>query len=116
MRISDWSSDVCSSDLVDDAVQQRLHALVLERRAEQHRPEGAGNGALADAGLQHVGRRLPTLEVGLPRAGGRLDRQLDEGLPVLPRRPGEVLREHIGEAERRERACRYVKIAWLACL
>src|SRR3546814_7573840 len=29
MRISDWSSDVCSSDLADQLVGERLHHLVI---------------------------------------------------------------------------------------
>src|SRR3546814_7682339 len=48
MRISDWSSDVCSSDLVADLVGF----------AERHRDAlGAGAGGAADAvhvGLRHV--------------------------------------------------------------
>src|SRR3546814_17878820 len=32
MRISDWSSDVCSSDLLEEAAaQRRVHALVRQR-------------------------------------------------------------------------------------
>ena len=41
--------------IVDDGVEQRLHALVLERRAAQHRKERAGQHSLADQPLQ---RRL----------------------------------------------------------
>src|SRR3546814_5326436 len=65
MRISDWSSDVCSSDLalngrnverrrqiVDDRVEQRLDALVLERRAAKDRDERLHQRALADQRLE----------------------------------------------------------------
>src|SRR3546814_9639895 len=34
MRISDWSSDVCSSDLI---AEQMLHIFVTERRRRRHR-------------------------------------------------------------------------------
>ena len=34
--------------VIDDGVEQRLHALVLERRAAQHREESAGDHGLAD--------------------------------------------------------------------
>src|SRR3546814_20587964 len=41
MRISDWSSDVCSSDLIarkgDDAMKQVLHAHMLAWRQEHRR-------------------------------------------------------------------------------
>src|SRR3546814_38681 len=30
MRISDWSSDVCSSDLLDAVAKQRLHRIGIE--------------------------------------------------------------------------------------
>ena len=43
--------------VVDDRVQHLLHALVLVRRAAQHRGEGGSEGALAQARAQHVGRR-----------------------------------------------------------
>src|SRR3546814_2822678 len=39
MRISDWSSDVCSSDLVD----HKLLALLAEDRAGTHRGIAAGS-------------------------------------------------------------------------
>src|SRR3546814_3848340 len=50
MRISDWSSDVCSSDLVEPR---------LRRRRRQQRRMGAGDGrkaALADRKGDRVGR------------------------------------------------------------
>ena len=40
--------------VVDDGVEHGLHALVLERRAAQHRHEGVGDRALADALDQRV--------------------------------------------------------------
>src|SRR3546814_11431369 len=47
MRISDWSSDVCSSDLLADALEvlQRVHVLQQQRLATQN--EGAALAALA---------------------------------------------------------------------
>ena len=49
---------------VDDGVEQRLHALVLERRAAHHRIEGARDGRLADQLAQRVLVGLLALEVG----------------------------------------------------
>src|SRR3546814_10553989 len=69
MRISDWSSDVCSSDLVRLAqIGQRLVATDVER-AEHHRPV-AGR-------LQHI-----AIEPGLPLAAGKRCR--DEELEFGP--------------------------------
>src|SRR3546814_14257373 len=55
MRISDWSSDVCSSDLV------LLHAAVLGHEAPLQAGREACAAAAAQAGLldhlDHVGRR-----------------------------------------------------------
>ena len=42
--------------VVDDGVEQRLDALVLERGAEQDRHDLVGDGGLADAGLELVDR------------------------------------------------------------
>src|SRR3546814_11222916 len=60
MRISDWSSDVCSSDLVereifDEEIRIVLQALLIER--VKHRVAGAvggGAGALRGRARPHV--------------------------------------------------------------
>src|SRR3546814_4115402 len=44
MRISDWSSDVCSSDL--DAEQHADRVRLGDRYAQHHLPGGAGGGIL----------------------------------------------------------------------
>src|SRR3546814_3611601 len=52
MRISDWSSDVCSSDLIDTA----LHDLVMRRAEVAARIGAAKNGgASPDKALQGKG-------------------------------------------------------------
>src|SRR3546814_18249349 len=48
MRMSDWSSDVCSSDLIDE------HAAVA------HRPDAPGDA-------EHVRRRRVRRQLGIPR-------------------------------------------------
>src|SRR3546814_11317663 len=71
MRISDWSSDVCSSDLrlaaleqvvqaADDECRHRDLAVVLERRAHAPEVTVVGGARIADQRLQN--RRH--LEVG----------------------------------------------------
>src|SRR3546814_12293164 len=63
MRISDWSSDVCSSDLVDDLIM----FFKAERRALAGRPaRHQRTGALFD------------LPVHKAREGGRIERPVAE--------------------------------------
>src|SRR3546814_12342854 len=86
MRISDWSSDVCSSDLV---------------------------GARAARGNRHFGLRGK--EYGYERyfGAGRDARALVDdhvGLDVCDAHPGDAARE-IGRASCRERVCQYVEIS-----
>src|SRR3546814_15648437 len=50
MRISDWSSDVCSSDL-PDLVGQRFHHLPHQRVVAFH--EGAVHREITDAGAEN---------------------------------------------------------------
>ena len=52
--------------IVDDRVEQRLDALVLERRAAQHRHEREVERALADQPLERRGVRLVALEIVPP--------------------------------------------------
>src|SRR3546814_12895243 len=65
MRISDWSSDVCSSDLVD----------VVEAGDRDHRPEHlALHDLVVLQGAGHHGRLIEeAVAVGGPAAGGDLD-------------------------------------------
>ena len=53
--------------VVDHRVEQRLHALVLERGAAQHRTERAGDRAGLDAALQGVDRDVALVEIFLHR-------------------------------------------------
>src|SRR3546814_1330356 len=81
MRISDWSSDVCSSDLVD-----------LIKRAEP----GELLAHAVDVEVAHV---------ALPQAD-RLERDLETHRDIRPApsiRPPEI-----GRASCRERVCQYV--------
>src|SRR3546814_8139303 len=100
MRISDWSSDVCSSDL-----GERL-PVVVEVGVVDGRLERAAGDAL------QAGAAEPLEEVAFAHAGARLvvgDARVD-----LTRGAPEV-REHlhpaageIGRASCRERVCPYV--------
>src|SRR3546814_13186805 len=88
MRISDWSSDVCSSDLCDLEVAVR---------------------ARAEAGPRHLAA-VPDVagaRCGLGRAGG--DHDPPRRLPdALRGRIGRLGGPEIGRASCRERVCQYV--------
>src|SRR3546814_4331469 len=70
MRISDWSSDVCSSDLDDDRAARSAHPSLRHRRDRQRQlavqepklsavAAGAGAGANEDVVLVDVERVVP---------------------------------------------------------
>src|SRR3546814_17579421 len=109
MRISDWSSDVCSSDLSDrqdvavEGVTGVAGADCHRDRLRQGRQGGARQegerGPVADEGRQHTGAaRL----WGRDRTGRRLDRADDIGLRLDPA-GGEL-----GRASCRGRVSQYV--------
>src|SRR3546814_14802180 len=82
MRISDWSSDVCSSDLVDDGAVLRqaedARARIARLRARRHRADLDE----AEAEAQHGGHDLRVLV----EAGGEAER-IAEG--EAPERAGQ---------------------------
>src|SRR3546814_7295259 len=81
MRISDWSSDVCSSDLFDLPEQ----------------PAGRGISAFAkQAGVQIIASQMLVRSKRTNRVVGNYG--VDEGLRIL----------QIGRASCRERVCQYV--------
>src|SRR3546814_3482123 len=81
MRISDWSSDVCSSDLTD--------GLLKQANSDTHRVHTSYHQALT--------------------ATGRLS-STDPNLQNIPVREeiGRQIRKEIGRASCRERVCKYV--------
>jgi hypothetical protein len=64
--------------IIDDAVEHRLNALVLERRAAEHRNERELERPLADQPLQRGDVGLGAFEIGLHRLVVLLDRHLDQ--------------------------------------
>src|SRR3546814_8129030 len=56
MRISDWSSDVCSSDLLDDVAQ--IVGAPLRRALARHREEGLHDPRAAVGGVADLGGTL----------------------------------------------------------
>src|SRR3546814_14339790 len=126
MRISDWSSDVCSSDLQPDGAVggggdgQLIdnEALPLERRepVDQHRRLGGGNGdrrlpraprLVAVERQPDLARRLRKIFVDRDRLARRRNRFLGG--------PAEQLHIglEIGRPSSRERVCSYVYVSVL---
>src|SRR3546814_5378114 len=100
MRISDWSSDVCSSDLLEHVVERAIELLAYSRH---HRLEGLarlGHRALgADAVLAGIGeagfRRLQRL-VGLAEPRLALGQRVGSGAAA---RLGSIDQLEIGRAQ-----------------
>src|SRR3546814_1110690 len=84
MRISDWSSDVCSSDLRAEAVAR--HGVAVEAHPAQSRVDGV---------LAHWALAVPDARKDeLPAAGQGL--QLAQDLHGLSRQRHDVLRGGLG--------------------
>src|SRR3546814_13990087 len=108
MRISDWSSDVCSSDLGRGLGRQRGTPRSSERRG--HYPRAKRNGSdsiLGRVGLFRAGKRARAhlACIGLDRGGnaaGQIVEALDEARSAFEQ-PQHVLRaEHLAVALRSE--------------
>ena len=69
--------------IVDDGVEHRLHAFVLEGGAAQDRHEYVADGALADQRLEGLVARMLAFEIGLHGPFVELDRLFNELLVIL---------------------------------
>src|SRR3546814_13654272 len=99
MRISDWSSDVCSSDLID-------------RITPTHRFGGAEtrgrNGGLVEAVL-NIHRTRPSPSCSLAENGAHANRSLaSQGIQTAVEVREPVADREIGRASCRARVCQYV--------
>src|SRR3546814_2083224 len=114
MRISDWSSDVCSSDLLQQGAALTTLAVVaqgavdiLERRQEVADEDELRAAWQRQRRRQVVGGRLPGLHQGGDLGeGGAAGRGPQTGakqrdVPAAAHQP-------IGRASCRERVCQYV--------
>src|SRR3546814_16770903 len=121
MRISDWSSDVCSSDLV--AVAEAGYAAVLQKPADDALdPDVVRQAADARPQAADAADHEIDLHAGLGRAVQPVDDLvIDQGIQLRPDMPGpplggmlhfllDVLYQglQIGRASCRERVCHYV--------
>src|SRR3546814_16484053 len=110
MRISDWSSDVCSSDLIVD-LEARLVVARLEADVVEHEEFGLGSDidGVADAGRGDIGfgaLRRGARVAGIALAGRGLDdvaedaehRRRREGVVIYPVEVG--LPDHVRLVDR----------------
>src|SRR3546814_18395105 len=114
MRISDWSSDVCSSDLVDDALMcadwlplgDDLEAIGIDAQADSAIGE-RGRYAIAIAlKVDETGRRYPFAIFHKTIEGPARNHQTLRFIgPGIGNRSGF---DKIGRASCRERGCQYV--------
>src|SRR3546814_2585331 len=99
MRISDWSSDVCSSDLTAQTLLAQLAAVIVHRRSR------ADNVLLEEGELQsvHVDEQRFVGDVVFAMRGifAHVERIVETVIPQLGN-------AEIGRASCRERVCRYV--------
>ena len=79
--------------VVDDGVEQGLHALVLEGRAAEHGMEGAALNRGADQTAQRLGVGLGAFEIGLHRHVVHLDGGFDQLVAVFGSLVGEIGRD-----------------------
>src|SRR3546814_6370885 len=80
MRISDWSSDVCSSDLQRLEQQRRIDAAIQRDVAHRQRADGFAVVAVA----QRDEARAPRLVAAVAEpVEGHLQRHLDAGRAVV---------------------------------
>src|SRR3546814_5520970 len=102
MRISDWSSDVCSSDLIERAntTGDKLRAALLDLAASTSAiAEVRGLGAMIAVEFHHPEDKTPNPEL----AAAIQQKALRNGLVLLTCGVYEI-----GRASCRERVCQYV--------
>src|SRR3546814_16954960 len=132
MRISDWSSDVCSSDLSDalvrDLTAHRTLALRLELGDQPVVALIALTHALASQTFYHAADDQSCLEVhmtasplthhaegiGETAAAKALEERHRAWAERVPRNSDELWDFEIGRATCRERVCQYVEISVVA--
>src|SRR3546814_14759139 len=107
MRISDWSSDVCSSDLLADLAGEDALVTATERYATLRRFSPAFLDAFTFKASGTGTALIKAIDV-IRDANTRKSRDLPDGVPLpFPNRQWKRLIK-IGRASCRERVCQYV--------
>src|SRR3546814_10901195 len=102
MRISDWSSDVCSSDLVEGGVERRVSA--RERRARGPGEEKQDKQSEGDRQLRTSNIVSDKLHGGFPSHQDATEPRPEGSSPIVPLPD----KRQLGRASCRERVCQYV--------
>src|SRR3546814_19160165 len=105
MRISDWSSDVCSSDLNGLAD----HVKTVDRIARVHHPQSRGVSEVRFGRLRMMFHRTDSAATGHPNRQWRSGSASGAVLDLGPLRD-----DQIGSASCRKRVWKYVKISVVA--
>src|SRR3546814_13512647 len=120
MRISDWSSDVCSSDLAFAAgMADALIEDAVRARIAQFGPEPLGMDIAVGivemrvavretANVVETGLEVDGIDAHVDLLGGLVGRGEKSGAGVPRFRDRGVQRQEIGRASCRERVCQYV--------
>src|SRR3546814_11284133 len=130
MRISDWSSDVCSSDLQRELGGRRRFEPAFAEKLPQRGKEGSEENDIDGVDrLEHRCRHAADIDIAIGvevKAAARLleqapeqriepDQEQDRVNPVAGMMlDTELLDREIGRAAGRERGCQYVKISVVA--
>src|SRR3546814_20887307 len=106
MRISDWSSDVCSSDLFDERQQIALHALAGNVAADPLRARGdlvdlvEEDDAVLLHGLDRLGGQLLLVEQLVALLGHQPAIGIRHRRAALPGASADGLAQHVRSEER----------------
>src|SRR3546814_4755476 len=104
MRISDWSSDVCSSDL---ALLITFRITLLDRAIAGHLLDDPRHIVVSSSDLNHAVRKAAVVDLDRVQEVGRRLHLRDDVAHLLVEGFEEIL-EEIGRASCRERVCQYV--------
>src|SRR3546814_10471201 len=105
MRISDWSSDVCSSDLIAVLEHHRLHVQAVGPAVVGEVQLGRGAGKHADGGTLELQRAFDAEGLGNHETLTVVEgdgREIQTELGVTEQRPRRGTRPHVGLAVRSE--------------
>src|SRR3546814_11815427 len=105
MRISDWSSDVCSSDLSEASRLERLRRLA-SLRADADAARARAEGIMNDVYPKAV-KPLAQVREGYAR-GGFLFADVQAAADNIIQMQAQWAEAKIGRASCRERVCQYV--------
>src|SRR3546814_17136949 len=117
MRISDWSSDVCSSDLHGDRDQRGrivLHARApsVDRGHPHREADGALTAMISEDQLREKLRKIQALYAGAKNDGAKY--AAGAAAESLRAKLETASKQALGSASRRDRWCKTVEVCGVA--